>query len=161
MLHDPRHPSALRRAATRRDFVKSLAAAATATLGLPEPLARAVAAGDVIAHPQARADAIIVLWMAGGMAAPDNLDPKKYKPFEPGLAVPDVISTFPAIPTAVDGVQICQGLEEIASVLDRARSSARMCSPIWAASCTHGINTTGTPATCHHRPSPARTSAPG
>ena len=67
----------------------------------------------------ARADAIIVLWMAGGMAAPDNLYPKKYKPFEPGLAVPDVISTFPAIPTAIDGVQICQGLEEIASVLDR------------------------------------------
>jgi len=41
----------------------------------------------MIVHPTARADAIIVLWMAGGMAAPDNLDPKKYKPFEPGLAV--------------------------------------------------------------------------
>ena len=119
MLHDPRHPSSLRRAATRREFVQSLAAAATATLGLPEPRARASTAGDAIVHPSARADAIIVLWMAGGMAAPDNLDPKKYKPFEPGLAVPDVISTFPAIPTAVDGVQICQGLEEIASVLDR------------------------------------------
>ena len=119
MLHDTRHHNSLRRAATRRDFVKSLAAAATATLGLSEPRAQGSTAGSEIVHPPARADAIIVLWMAGGMAAPDNLDPKKYKPFEPGLAVPDVISTFPAIPTAVDGVQICQGLEEIASVLDR------------------------------------------
>jgi hypothetical protein len=100
----------------RREFIRNLAAAATATLALPEPRLRADAP---LAHPPATADAIIVLWMAGGMAAPDNLDPKKYKPFEKGLAVADVISTFPAIPTAVDGVQICQGLEEIATVLDR------------------------------------------
>ena len=54
------------------------------------------------------------------MAAPDTFYPNKYKPFEPGLAVADVISTFPAIPTAIDGVQICDGLPEIAGVLDRA-----------------------------------------
>ncbi len=100
----------------RREFLRNLAAAATATLALPGPRRRADAPA---AHPAATADAIIVLWMAGGMAAPDNLDPKKYKPFEKGLAVADVISTFPAIPTAVDGVQVCQGLEGIASVLDR------------------------------------------
>ena len=106
---------------TRRDLLKSLAGAATATLALPEPLARASSLnGGGIEHPIPRADSIIVLWMAGGMAAPDTFDPKKYKPFEPGLAVADVISTFPAIPTAIDGVQICDGLSEIASVLDRA-----------------------------------------
>jgi hypothetical protein len=106
---------------TRREYLKHLAAAATATLALPAPRARAVdAAGDRIEHPQARADAVIVLWMAGGMAAPDTFDPKKYKPFEPGLAVADVISTFPSIPTAVDGCRIVDGLPEIAKVLDRA-----------------------------------------
>jgi hypothetical protein len=104
---------------TRRELLKSLAGAAAATLVLPEPRARA-SVGQTISHPTAKADAIIVLWMAGGMAAPDTFDPKKYKPFEPGLAVPDVISTFPAIPTAIDGVQICDGLPEIAKVLDRA-----------------------------------------
>ena len=103
---------------TRRDYLKSLAAAATTTLALPEP--RAFASGGTIAHPAPKADAVIVLWMAGGMAAPDTFDPKKYKPFEPGLAVADVISTFPAIPTALDGVQIVDGLPEIAKVLDRA-----------------------------------------
>ena len=103
---------------TRRDYLKSLAAAATTTLALPEP--RAFASSGTIAHPAPKADAVIVLWMAGGMAAPDTFDPKKYKPFEPGLAVADVISTFPAIPTALDGVQIVDGLPEIATVLDRA-----------------------------------------
>jgi hypothetical protein len=104
---------------TRRELITSLAAAATATLALPEPRVRA-SQGERIVHPRPTADAVIVLWMAGGMAAPDTFDPKKYKPFEPGLAVADVISTFPAIPTAIDGVQICSGLPEIASVLDRA-----------------------------------------
>ena len=105
---------------TRRELLQGLASAAAATFVLPEPRARA--SGDVakIVHPSAKADAIIVLWMAGGMAAPDTFDPKKYKPFEPGLAVADVISTFPSIPTAIDGVRICNGLPEIAKVLDRA-----------------------------------------
>ncbi|NBU41078.1 MAG: DUF1501 domain-containing protein [Planctomycetia bacterium] len=105
---------------TRRELLQSLAAAATATLALPEPRARAESHGGTIAHPAAKADQIIVLWMAGGMAAPDTFDPKKYKPFEPGLAVADVISTFPSIPTAIDGVRVCDGLPEIAGVLDRA-----------------------------------------
>jgi len=104
---------------TRRQLLKSLAGAAAATLLLPEPRARASVA-QALTHPPAKADSIIVLWMAGGMAAPDTFDPKKYKPFEPGMAVPDVISTFPAIPTAIDGVQICDGLPEVARVLDRA-----------------------------------------
>ena len=104
---------------TRRDYLRSLAAAATTTLAFPEPRARASGAATLV-HPAAKADSVIVLWMAGGMAAPDTFDPKKHKPFEPGLAVADVISTFPSIPTAIDGVRICDGLPEIASVLDRA-----------------------------------------
>ena len=104
---------------SRRDYLKGLAAATTATLALPEPRARASTAAPVV-HPAARADAVIVLWMAGGMAAPDTFDPKKHKPFEPGLAVADVISTFPSIPTAIDGCRIVDGLPEIARILDRA-----------------------------------------
>jgi hypothetical protein len=104
---------------TRRDYLKGLAAAATTTLALPEPRVRAAAHATIV-HPAAKADAMIVLWMAGGMAAPDTFDPKKYKPFEPGLAVADVISTFDSIPTALDGVRIADGLPEIAKVMDRA-----------------------------------------
>ena len=54
------------------------------------------------------------------MAAPETFDPKRYQPFEVGLPVEKVMSTFPAIDTAVDNIKICQGLEHIAGVMDRA-----------------------------------------
>ena len=104
----------------RRDFLKYLAAAATATYMLDEP--RLLTAEDArpTKHPTPSADACIVIWMGGGMAAPDNFDPKRYEPFAVGTPVEKVISTFPAIDTAVDNIKICQGLEQIASVMDRA-----------------------------------------
>ncbi len=101
----------------RRDFLQRLAAAGAAALmgGEPIPLR---AAG--LRHPQATADACIVLWMGGGMAAPETFDPKRYLPFEKGLKVERVLSTFPSIRTAVDNIRICQGLERLAGVMDRA-----------------------------------------
>lgn len=66
-----------------------------------------------------RADAMILLWMAGGMAQTETFDPKRYTPYETGLASEKVLSTFPSIPTVVDGVRLSQGLEKIGSVLDR------------------------------------------
>ncbi|MBL8237793.1 MAG: DUF1501 domain-containing protein [Bryobacterales bacterium] len=66
-----------------------------------------------------RADSMILLWMAGGMAQTETFDPKRYTPYETGLASEKVLSTFPSIPTAVDGVRLSKGLEQIGSVLDR------------------------------------------
>src|SRR5690606_13422515 len=77
-------------------------------------------AGEKIIHPKPTADACILLWMGGGMAAPDTFDPKKYVPFQVGLPVGEVESTFPAIDTVVDDIKITQGLESIAKVMDRA-----------------------------------------
>lgn len=113
MNTDPTAPPAI----VRRDFIKQLSAAATAAWMTGEP--RLVQAAS-FQHPPARADACILLWMAGGMAAPDTFDPKRYHPFEKGLEVSRMLSTFPAIDTNVDGVKICQGLENIAQVMDRA-----------------------------------------
>ncbi len=67
----------------------------------------------------ATADTLIVLWMAGGMAHTETFDPKKYVPFEPGMKADDVLCTFPSIKTAVDGIEITEGFEKVASVLDR------------------------------------------
>jgi hypothetical protein len=67
----------------------------------------------------ATADAVIVLWMAGGMAHTETFDPKRYTPFAPGVRVEQVLSTFPAIDTAVDNIKFTQGLEQIATVIDR------------------------------------------
>ncbi len=73
-----------------------------------------------VIHPAAKADTCILLWMAGGMAAPDMLDPKRYLPFEVGLSVDKILSTFPAIDTNVDHIKLTQGLENLAQVMDRA-----------------------------------------
>ncbi len=100
---------------TRREFLRALTAAATATWALPEP--RMVRAAEA---PEPTADSCILLWMAGGMAAPETFDPKRYVPFQIGTPVEKIISTFPAIDTAVDDIKICQGMERIASVMDRA-----------------------------------------
>jgi hypothetical protein len=101
---------------TRRDFLRSMSAAAAATLAMDEPRLRAA---EKTENPPAKADACILLWMAGGMAAPETFDPKRYEPFEIGLPAERILSTFPAIDTAVDGVKISQGLEHVAKVLDR------------------------------------------
>ncbi|HVV44835.1 MAG TPA: DUF1501 domain-containing protein [Bryobacteraceae bacterium] len=99
---------------SRRGFMGTTAAGSLAALigGEPE-LVRAAA------PPPATADAVIVLWMAGGMAQTETWDPKKYTPFKPGVPTAQVLSTFPSIPTAVDNIQISQGLERVAKIMDR------------------------------------------
>jgi hypothetical protein len=100
----------------RRDFIKQLGLASTAALATNGTQAWG---NDVVIHPKAKADSGILIWMAGGMAAPDTFDPKRYLPFEKGLEVNKILSTFPAIDTNVDGIKISQGLENIAQVMDR------------------------------------------
>jgi hypothetical protein len=99
----------------RRQFLEALSAATLAAMASGKPLV-----GAEVENPTPTADSCILLWMAGGMAAPDTLDPKRYEPFEIGLSAERIISTFPAIDTAVDEIKICEGLEEIAQVMDRA-----------------------------------------
>jgi hypothetical protein len=102
----------------RRDFLKGLAAASAATWSMNEPR-WLQAQHPEVQHPKPTADACILLWMAGGMAAPDTFDPKRYVPFEVGTPVREIESTFPQIDTVVDSIKITQGLENIASVMDR------------------------------------------
>jgi hypothetical protein len=100
----------------RRDFIKQLGMASTAALATNGTQAFG---NDLVIHPKAKADSCILIWMGGGMAAPDTFDPKRYLPFEKGLEVNKILSTFPAIDTNVDGIRISQGLENIAQVMDR------------------------------------------
>lgn len=99
---------------SRRHFLRASTAATLAALAGrgPAPL-----------HAQKiepRADTLILLWMAGGMAQTETFDPKACTLFEPGLESKRVLSTFPAIDTAVDSIKLSQGLEKIAAVMDRA-----------------------------------------
>src|SRR5690606_26501161 len=68
---------------------------------------------------QAKADTVILLWMAGGMAHTDTFDPKKYTAFEKGMDSNQVLSTFKSVPTILDGVHFSEGLEAIGNVMDK------------------------------------------
>jgi hypothetical protein len=108
-------------APSRRQFLEAMSAATLAALAAGEPVLAAAADDDgAAAPPRPTADCCILLWMAGGMAAPETFDPKRYEPFRVGLPAEKIISTFPAIDTAVDDIKVCRGLEHIAGVMDRA-----------------------------------------
>ncbi|MCP4477737.1 MAG: DUF1501 domain-containing protein [Planctomycetaceae bacterium] len=100
---------------TRREFLKKTSAGTMAALACGAPRLASAA----VNAPAATADTCILLWMGGGMAAPDTFDPKHYEPFKKGLAAKDIISTFPEIDSVVDEIKLTQGLENIAQVLDR------------------------------------------
>jgi len=91
---------------TAADFLRGMSAAAS-HFGLrraaPPPGRRKVE------HPKPTADTCILLWMAGGMAAPEPLTPSATLPFEVGLRSEKILCTFPAIDTVVDNVKISQG----------------------------------------------------
>src|SRR5579883_971331 len=101
---------------TRREYLQAITAAGLATLASGEPRLHAA---EPVLHPKASADAVILLWMGGGMAAPDTFDPKRYTKFEVGVPVEKILSTFPAINTVVDNIKLTEGLEHVAKVMDR------------------------------------------
>jgi Protein of unknown function (DUF1501)/TAT (twin-arginine translocation) pathway signal sequence len=100
----------------RRDFLKTASAATLGALAAGAPR-QILAADQQTIRPSA--DAVIVLWMAGGMAHTETFDPKRYVPFSKGMAASDMLSTFPQIDTAVDNIKFAEGLEKIGGVMDR------------------------------------------
>jgi uncharacterized protein (DUF1501 family) len=116
MTRDERH---IHSRLTRRGFIGATAAATLASLVGREPERLEAASRQDAPKLRATADAVIVLWMAGGMASTETFDPKRYTPFAPGVPIKDVLSTFPSIDTAVDHIKFSQGLENIARVIDK------------------------------------------
>jgi hypothetical protein len=81
--------------------------------------AGAVAAGPAVLAadppPRGKADHCIFIWLGGGMAQTDTFDPKRLG--DPAKKQPG--SYYPAIATAVSGVQVCHHLRRVAPLLDR------------------------------------------
>ena len=100
----------------RRTFLQHSAALAAGTMTLTHGAQAATAPP----HRAATADNVVLLWMGGGMATTETFDPKPHVTFDPKMDLRRVLTTYPSIPTSLDGVRVAQGLEEIASVLDRA-----------------------------------------
>src|SRR5438046_3027060 len=102
----------------RREFLATAGAATLSALAAGYPR-RLWAAEHTEEKITPTADTVIVLWMAGGMAQTETFDPKRFVPFEKGLAPASVASTFPSIDTVVDNIKFSEGLENIARVMDR------------------------------------------
>ena len=94
----------------RRTFLKSsaaTAAVASAVTGRTE---------SNTAHvPMGKAEHCIMIWLGGGMAQIDTFDPKA----EGDAKAKKAGSYYPAIDTAVDGVQVCEHLKHTANLMDR------------------------------------------
>src|SRR6266446_6696641 len=106
---------------SRRQFLRTSVAAA-AGAGLSH-YALADEAGEAVAKAASKlvpkADAMIHIWLPGGIAQTDTWDPKKFTPFSPGMKGSELLGTCEAIPTSADGIFLGKGLENIASVMDR------------------------------------------
>jgi hypothetical protein len=101
----------------RRDFLKKVSGATLAAMTATLPATAFL--GGCSSRIQSKADTVILLWMAGGMAHTETFDPKEYTPFEKGLESKRVLSTFPNVPTVIDGLSFSEGLESIGSIMDR------------------------------------------
>jgi hypothetical protein len=80
----------------RRDFLKSTSAATLGAFAAGAPLSSFLSSCNN--RRNAKADTVILLWMAGGMAHTDTFDPKRYTPFSKGMNANDVLSTFKPVP---------------------------------------------------------------
>src|SRR5437660_6926308 len=106
---------------TRREFLRTSAVVAAAAAGIapyafgdaPEPAAK------VVAKVVPKADAMIHIWLPGGIAQTDTWDPKKYTPFEKGMKGSELLGTCESIPTSADGIFLGKGLDSIAQVMNK------------------------------------------
>tara|TARA_R110000868_G_scaffold98706_9_gene271857 strand:+ start:4683 stop:6119 length:1437 start_codon:yes stop_codon:yes gene_type:complete len=105
---------------SRRDFIKKMSAASLAAATTTIPGASFLSScSSEVQKLAAKADTVILLWMAGGMAHTETFDPKAYVPYEKGVESKRILSTFPKVPTAVDDLYFSKGLEGIGSVMDK------------------------------------------
>jgi hypothetical protein len=84
-----------------------------------EFLITSLAAGTALGQTAPKADSVIFIWLPGGVAQTDTWDPKKHTPYTAGMKGSQLLGTCPSIPTKVDGISLGQGLENIASVMDK------------------------------------------
>jgi hypothetical protein len=109
---------------TRRDFLRSsiAAGAAIGTGALPRIVVGETATSKPTTKPALlpKADAMVVIYLPGGLAQRDVWDLKKHTPYVPNMKGSDLLATCPAIPTSADGIQIGAGLETLATQMHHA-----------------------------------------
>src|SRR5436190_19933473 len=104
----------------RREFLKTagVAGAAIGLGGLPRFSLGAEHALTKAAL-EAKADAMVMIYLPGGCAQRDLWDVKKHTPYVKDMKGSELFGTCPIIPTSADGIQLGAGLENLAAVMDK------------------------------------------
>lgn len=103
----------------RREFLQKTSAATLAALAAGAPVTNLLSGCKKPGQTNGTADTVILLWMAGGMAHTETFDPKRYTPYEKDMEGNRVLSTFPSVPTVLDGIHFSEGLESIGKIMDK------------------------------------------
>jgi hypothetical protein len=102
---------------SRREFLATTSKAglmATTALIAPSTGLAGERKREQIIYPKGKAEHCIFVWLGGGAAHVDTWDPKRL-----GDGKKVAGSAYPAIDTAIPGVQVCEHLKQCAKVLDR------------------------------------------
>lgn len=97
---------------SRRDLLKLGAVGTVGLIGSPSTI---LANSPTSSFPRGKAEHFIMIWLGGGAAQIDMLDPKRVS--TDGLKDPG--SAYPAIDTAIPGVQVCEHFSKTAPLMDR------------------------------------------
>ncbi len=97
----------------RRDVLKSSAAGISALAAANS--IRALQADESTKEVRGKAEHCIMIWLGGGSCHVDTFDPKRVS--KDGLKDPG--SAYPAIDTAIPGVQLCEHMPKTAPLMDR------------------------------------------
>ena len=98
---------------SRRQFLRRTGAATTVA-AVAGPNAFCATKREEVIYPKGKAEHCIFVWLGGGAAHIDTWDPKRVGDFKKVAG-----SAYPAIDTAIPGVQVCEHLSGCAKILDR------------------------------------------
>jgi uncharacterized protein (DUF1501 family) len=101
----------------RREFLTAGAhLAAGMTLGIRS--VPGAPADNAVKKFEGRANAVIMIYLPGGVAQQDTWDPKAHTPFQRGMRGSELLSTCRTIRTAADPISLGEGMEQIAAFMD-------------------------------------------
>ncbi len=102
---------------TRRHFLRTGASLAG---GLALETRASASEGEPPKKFEGRAQAVIMIYLPGGVAQQDTWDPKPFTPYRAGMRGSELLSTCRTIRTAADPISLGEGLEQTAAFMDQA-----------------------------------------
>ncbi len=98
----------------RRQFIQTGVAAGAAAAMSSSVQAESARRPTLVSKP---ADALVFVWLGGGLSQTETFDPKPHTPLRRGMKASDLRGPCASIPTAIPGVEFAEGLEKTAELM--------------------------------------------